>query len=1111
MKILYVKNNSERAKEFQLKTIIFEENGKKFVKKQILCDEAIPHLKKMKDSYIKLTLSIVNPKIKLAKIIDETKDSLTFEFIDGISLEKRFDDAKKQGKDKSNQIIDEYIKLLKTGFKTTTFDSKTMITNKYKKIFGNLDYSKLDGELCFDGISNIDLIFSNIIYKDDEIYLIDYEWVFDLSISVSYISFRSFHKPQILHEQMENNFINNIVVGNNGFYKIQNNYSNSCLNIMQQIQDKDKQIQDKDKQIQDKDKQIQDKDQDLNNLLNSRSIKITRPLRQFSFAAKTLLNFKKDKLYIPGTAEHIFAQAIKRRIPENLFLKIKGIIRKKISQNLRDMPWNKPLTSISKDLGQRVLIIAELSLPQCKKYRVDQKIEMLHSLNYDTIVVSWTDFNQARNQLQLAGIVIFYRVPAHDIVKRLLEETNRLGVISFFDVDDLIFDKELLKDNINIQQLDKKIQEELFNGADLYQDALSLTQHSIASTPVLAEYMKKYNKGKCYVMPNCLDNQLLQYVEKTTGNKNGFIKIVYGSGTSTHDIDFLEASDALVLLLKKYKNLQFVVHGTLNLPKSFDAVQEQILQIPFMEANDYYQALQSYDINIAPLEKGLFNDAKSNIKFLEASVFKLPTVASPVTEYSSVIDHGKNGLLASSKQEWTSALESLILSETLRLSIGEKAYLDALKHFNIKSIADKYFLPLLKEQLPKQQMLRKKILMANVLFNPISFGGATIVIEELSKLINKNENYDVTVFTGFFDSSLTLPNAYDITRYEINGVSVILVRFAEPMLPEMEYKNELMEPVFDDILKSIHPDLVHFHSIQQLSASIALPCKKRNIPYIITLHDMWWLCEKQFMVMPNNKYCNQTKIDINYCINHCSHNAEVTNKRNDYLKPILNNAALLLTPSKFQADMYSYNGIAVNNIRVNKNGIQFPSKRFKKTKSNKVRFAYLGGNAVHKGYNFIKDIFESIEESNYELILVDLHRKLGRNSIFESDWNIKGQLSIVDGYEYGQKGLDSFFKDIDVLLFPSQGKESFGLTVREALVRDVWVITTDAGGVTEDIVDGENGNIVSMNDKEEFREKIKFSISHSLFYNDYKNPYKGQITSFSKQAAELIMYYKGII
>ena len=48
MKVLYVKNGNERSKEFQLKTVIYEENGQKFVKKQALCNEAIPHLKKMK-------------------------------------------------------------------------------------------------------------------------------------------------------------------------------------------------------------------------------------------------------------------------------------------------------------------------------------------------------------------------------------------------------------------------------------------------------------------------------------------------------------------------------------------------------------------------------------------------------------------------------------------------------------------------------------------------------------------------------------------------------------------------------------------------------------------------------------------------------------------------------------------------------------------------------------------------------------------------------------------------------------------------------------------------------------------------------------------------------
>ncbi len=52
-----------------------------------------------------------------------------------------------------------------------------------------------------------------------------------------------------------------------------------------------------------------------------------------------------------------------------------------------------------------------------------------------------------------------------------------------------------------------------------------------------------------------------------------------------------------------------------------------------------------------------------------------------------------------------------------------------------------------------------------------------------------------------------------------------------------------------------------------------------------------------------------------------------------------------------------------------------------------------------------------------------------------------------------------------MLLFPTQWK-SFGLTVREALIRDVWVIATDAGGVVEDIVDGKNGNIIPFDDGE---------------------------------------------
>ena len=114
MKILYVKNNSERAKAFQLKTIIYEENGQKYIKKQAITKEAIPHLKQMKTNYTKILDSIIDPNVKLAKIIDESEDSLTFEFIEGESLEKKLETTDKKEKKK---LINDYISFIKN----TTF------------------------------------------------------------------------------------------------------------------------------------------------------------------------------------------------------------------------------------------------------------------------------------------------------------------------------------------------------------------------------------------------------------------------------------------------------------------------------------------------------------------------------------------------------------------------------------------------------------------------------------------------------------------------------------------------------------------------------------------------------------------------------------------------------------------------------------------------------------------------------------------------------------------------------------------------------------------------------------------------------------------------------
>ncbi|MDQ7084916.1 MAG: hypothetical protein Q9M36_08265 [Sulfurovum sp.] len=169
----------------------------------------------------------------------------------------------------------------------------------------------------------------------------------------------------------------------------------------------------------------------------------------------------------------------------------------------------------------------------------------------------------------------FYRVPADKVVIDLITEAKRLDIVSIFDVDDLVFDRERLSQNLNIQKLDRKTQKMLLKGADLYQEALKLCDHSTASTRTLGQLMQKHTQGNNTLIPNCLDKELLDYqklsetMASASSKDTDTIKIVYGSGTSTHDIDFLEVSDALVYILQKYPHVALIIHGTLTLAPIF--------------------------------------------------------------------------------------------------------------------------------------------------------------------------------------------------------------------------------------------------------------------------------------------------------------------------------------------------------------------------------------------------------------------------------------------------------------------------------------------------------------------------------------------------------------
>jgi hypothetical protein len=77
-----------------------------------------------------------------------------------------------------------------------------------------------------------------------------------------------------------------------------------------------------------------------------------------------------------------------------------------------------------------------------------------------------------------------------------------------------------------------------------------------------------------------------------------------------------------------------------------------------------------------------FGKSKSEIKYVEAGLVRVPTIASPTTPYKYAIRSGDNGFLAAGEEEWIQALCQLVEDEHLRRSTGERAYQDILWRYH---------------------------------------------------------------------------------------------------------------------------------------------------------------------------------------------------------------------------------------------------------------------------------------------------------------------------------------------------------------------------------------------------------------------------------------------
>ncbi|MBK8815442.1 MAG: glycosyltransferase family 4 protein [Methylococcaceae bacterium] len=394
---------------------------------------------------------------------------------------------------------------------------------------------------------------------------------------------------------------------------------------------------------------------------------------------------------------------------------------------------------------------------------------------------------------------------------------------------------------------------------------------------------------------------------------------------------------------------------------------------------------------------------------------------------------------------------------------------------------------------------KKKIAIVNVFFPPQSIGGATRVVSDNIDILHRDygDRFEIVVFT----TDATESEPHHLKVYAYKGIRVYRVSVLWRVNMDWHDRDSRMAVLFDEFLAFEQPDLIHFHCIQRLTASIVEATLTRKIPYYVTVHDAWWISDYQFLVDVQGNVHPDGHADLYALLplpQGISFHQSI--KRRIFLKELLLQAKKVFAVSENFAALYFNNGIV--NVTTNKNGISDSIDWLEKDTSytRNIVCAHIGGMSEHKGYFLFKEAIEATKPQNIEVLAID-HSK-DEDYSEKTDWNgvpvtIQGRIS--------QDNIVDLYKKIDVLFAPSIWPESYGLVTREAAACGCWVVASEIGGIAEDINHEINGLRIQPNSLEALKLSINWIVDR---YDKVKAPVQNpDLRLSSQQVQELSHFY----
>jgi len=408
-------------------------------------------------------------------------------------------------------------------------------------------------------------------------------------------------------------------------------------------------------------------------------------------------------------------------------------------------------------------------------------------------------------------------------------------------------------------------------------------------------------------------------------------------------------------------------------------------------------------------------------------------------------------------------------------------------------------------------------------FPPHSLGGSEIYTYKLSRELSKQD--DVFVFFRIANSDFP---EYDLHSTVSNGLNLYSINNTQKFYNSFEktYKNDSISKIFANFLEEIKPDIIHIQHLVWLSTTFIAEAKKRKIPVMFTLHDFWLFCHLGQLLKldlsvcqgPQDSECARClppqlamKGTYNRVLNMMRRSGPIfknnmlqgallksfhqyygkmfyffqkkrniqMRQRDIHIKEMCSLVDLFISPSNFLRSKFEEFGIHKDKIIYLPNGYNLQLfTNFSKKKSQKIRFGYIGTFIPSKGIHILLDAFNNVKTKDVELRIHGAPQSYHQGFIdYPSYLQSLGKRDDILWFgEYDNYDVARILSEIDVLVVPSIWYENAPLTIHEAFMASVPVITSNIGGMKELVRDGENGLLFKLGDSSDLTTKMQMII-----------------------------------